>query len=46
MVKPSRFGGEEWPVSSRPAKVIIGVAVFALGLLVGAGIAMWLSPPS
>jgi hypothetical protein len=45
MVKPPRFG-DEWPVSSRPAKVIIGVVVFALGLLAGAGVAMWMAPPA
>jgi hypothetical protein len=45
MVNPPRFGGE-WPVSSRLAKVIIGVVVFVLGVLAGAGIAMLLSPPS
>jgi hypothetical protein len=45
MANPPRFG-DEWPVSSRPAKVIIGAVVFALGVLAGAGIAMWLTPPS
>jgi hypothetical protein len=43
--QPPRFG-EEWPVTSRPAKVTIGVVVFVLGVLAGAGIAMWLTPPS
>jgi hypothetical protein len=45
MANPPRFG-DEWPVSSRPAKVIIGAVVFVLGVLAGAGIAMWLTPPS
>jgi hypothetical protein len=34
----------EWP--SRPAKVTMGVVVFMLGLLAGAGAAMWVMPPS
>jgi hypothetical protein len=34
----------EWP--SRPAKIIIGLVVFVLGLLAGAGLAMWVMPPS
>jgi hypothetical protein len=34
----------EWP--SRPAKVTIGVVVFMLGMLAGAGLAMWVMPPS
>jgi hypothetical protein len=34
------------PVFGRPAKVIVGVVVFALGLLVGAGLAAWVVPPS
>jgi hypothetical protein len=29
-----------------PVRVIIGVAAFALGILAGAGIAMWFMPPS
>jgi hypothetical protein len=29
-----------------PVRVIIGIAVFALGVLVGAGIAAWMVPPS
>jgi hypothetical protein len=45
MVDPPRFG-DEWPVTSRPAKVIIGAVAFVLGVLAGAGIAMWLTPPS
>jgi hypothetical protein len=28
------------------ARVVIGAAVFAVGLLVGAGIAAWLVPPA
>jgi hypothetical protein len=34
------------PVFGRPAKMIIGVVVFALGVLVGAGLAAWVVPPS
>jgi len=34
----------EWP--SRPAKMTIGVVVFMLGVLAGAGVAMWVMPPS
>jgi hypothetical protein len=34
----------EWP--SRPAKMTIGVVVFVLGILSGAGLAMWVMPPS
>jgi hypothetical protein len=34
----------EWP--SRPVKMTIGVVVFTLGLLAGAGVAMWVMPPS
>jgi hypothetical protein len=34
----------EWP--SRRAKIIIGAAVFVLGLLADAGLAMWVMPPS
>jgi hypothetical protein len=33
----------EWP--SRPAKMTIGVVVFVLGILSGAGLAMWVMPP-
>ena len=29
-----------------PARVIVGAAVFALGILVGVGFAAWLMPPS
>jgi hypothetical protein len=32
-------------MSSRPALVVIGAAVFAFGVLAGAGIAAWLVPP-
>jgi len=32
-------------LTSRPARVVIGAAVFALGILAGAGIAAWLVPP-
>jgi hypothetical protein len=39
MVKPRL--NDEWSAS----RVIIGAAVFALGLLAGAGIAMWVAPP-
>jgi hypothetical protein len=34
------------PVFGHPAKVIIGVVVFALGVLAGAGLAAWVVPPS
>jgi len=34
----------EWP--SRPEKMTIGVVVFMLGILAGAGVAMWVMPPS
>jgi len=34
----------EWP--SRSAKTAIGMVVFMLGLLAGAGIAMWVMPPA
>jgi len=36
---PTRF------MSSRPARVVIGAAVFVVGMLAGAGIAAWLVPP-
>jgi hypothetical protein len=36
-----RRPNDEWSVS----RVIIGAAVFAFGLLAGAGIAMWAVPP-
>jgi hypothetical protein len=42
--RPLPFGGE-WPASSRPAKVILGVVVFLVGVLVGAGFAAWITPP-
>jgi hypothetical protein len=29
-----------------PARVIIGAAVFALGLMIGVGVAAWLVPPA
>jgi hypothetical protein len=32
-------------MTSRPARVVIGAAVFAFGILAGAGIAAWLMPP-
>jgi hypothetical protein len=32
-------------LKSRPARVVIGAAVFTLGILAGAGIAAWLVPP-
>jgi hypothetical protein len=32
--------------SLTPARLIVGVTVFALGILAGAGIAAWLMPPS
>jgi hypothetical protein len=31
--------------SLTPARVIMGMAVFAFGVLAGAGIAAWLMPP-
>jgi hypothetical protein len=38
--------GSEWPVSNWPGKIVIGAAVFALGVAVGAAVAMWIAPPS
>jgi hypothetical protein len=35
--------GREWP--SQSAKTAIGMVVFMLGLLIGAGIAMWVMLP-
>jgi hypothetical protein len=32
--------------SLTPVRVIAGVAVFAFGVLAGAGVAAWLMPPS
>jgi hypothetical protein len=32
-------------LTSRSVRVVVGVAVFALGILAGAGIAAWLVPP-
>jgi hypothetical protein len=32
-------------LTSRSARVFVGAAVFALGILAGAGIAAWLVPP-
>jgi len=32
-------------MSSRPVRVVIGAAVFVVGILAGAGIAAWLVPP-
>jgi hypothetical protein len=32
-------------LTNRPTRVVIGAAVFALGILAGAGIASWLVPP-
>jgi hypothetical protein len=37
---------DDWPVSSWPAKVLIGAIVFALGIAAGAAVAMWFVPPS
>jgi hypothetical protein len=34
----------EWP--SRPAKMTIGLFVFVFGIAAGAGLAMWVLPPS
>ena len=30
---------------NRPGRIVVGAAVFALGILGGAGIAAWLMPP-
>jgi hypothetical protein len=38
MVKPRSNGRSV-------SRVIVGAAVFAIGLLAGAGIAMWVGPP-
>ena len=38
--------GSEWPVSNWPGKIVIGAAVFALGVAAGAAVAMWIAPPS
>ena len=35
--------GREWP--SQSAKTAIGMVVFVLGMLAGAGVAMWFMPP-
>ena len=42
----AKLFGDDWPVSSRPAKLVICVIVFALGIAAGAAIAMWVMPPS
>jgi hypothetical protein len=42
----AKLFGDDWPVSSWPAKVLVGVTVFALGIAAGAAVAMWLVPPS
>jgi hypothetical protein len=41
----AKLFGDDWPVSSRPAKLIICVVVFALGIAAGAALAMWVVPP-
>jgi hypothetical protein len=41
----AKLFGDDWPVSSRPAKVLIAVVVFALGIAPGAAIAMWIMAP-
>jgi hypothetical protein len=42
----AKLFGDDWPVSSRPAKVLIAVVVFAIGIAAGAALAMWVMPPS
>jgi hypothetical protein len=42
----AKLFGDDWPVSSQPAKLVICVIVFALGIAAGAAIAMWVTPPS
>jgi hypothetical protein len=32
-------------LTSQPARIMIGAAVFMMGILSGAGIAMWVMPP-
>jgi hypothetical protein len=45
MAEPLR--ATHWTFASlTPGQVITGVAVFAFGLLAGAGFAAWLLPPS
>jgi hypothetical protein len=39
----AKLFGDDWPVSSRPAKLVICVIVFALGIAAGAAIAMWVT---
>jgi hypothetical protein len=41
----AKLFGDDWPVSSRPAKLVIRVIVFALGIAAGAAIAMWVMRP-
>jgi hypothetical protein len=41
----ARLFGDDWPVSSVPAKLVICV-VCALGIAAGAALAMWVMPPS
>jgi hypothetical protein len=36
---------DEAPRTWTPLRVMIGIAVFALGILVGASIAAWVVPP-
>jgi hypothetical protein len=40
------MAGDEERVLSRTTKLIIALAVFALGVLAGAAIAAWIVPPS
>jgi hypothetical protein len=37
---------DEAPRTWTPLRVMIGIAVFALGILVGAAIAAWVVPPA
>jgi hypothetical protein len=50
MVKRPRIDDVEWdtrrPVFGSPAKLVVAVIVFVLGVLAGAGLAAWLIPPS
>jgi hypothetical protein len=45
MVEPTIADDDE-PILSHATKLIIAVAVFALGVPIGAAIAAWVMPPS
>jgi hypothetical protein len=45
MENHQRFPGKSSPTWS-PEQIVVGVLVFVLGLLVGAGIAAWVVPPN